>query len=124
MADTPDGGQVIQLYNYDFITGTAFEEVPAVGDLFRVTGHLVRYYDQPEIIGSATEILIHAEKPILEPTNCAEAAEAALSVSDNNVLYNDGAVYTIPGYVTKITYYWSEAKKIMTFWMADTKDGG
>ena len=124
MADTPDGGQVIQLYNYDFTTSTAFEEVPAVGDLFRVTGHLVRYYDNPEIIGSATEILIHAEKPILEPTNCAEAAEAALSVSDNNVLYNDGAVYTIPGYVTKITYYWSEAKKIMTFWMADTKDGG
>ena len=58
------------------------------------------------------------------PTNCAEAAEAALSVSKNNELYNDGAEYTIEGYVTEIAYAWSSSSKNMSFWMADTKDGG
>ncbi len=59
---------------------------------------------------------------IVDPTNCAEAREAALSVSANNELYNDGKEYTIEGYVTEIAYAWKEGS--MSFWMADTKDGG
>ena len=59
-----------------------------------------------------------------DPTNCAEAAEAALSVSANNELYNDGKVYTIEGYVTDIKEAWSSQYKNISFWMADVADGG
>ncbi|MBQ4395100.1 MAG: hypothetical protein II825_07385, partial [Paludibacteraceae bacterium] len=59
-----------------------------------------------------------------DPTNCAEAAEAALSVSANNELYKDGAVYTIQGYVTSIAYAYDQSKGNMSFWMADAADGG
>ena len=62
--------------------------------------------------------------PLTDPTNCAEAAEAALSVSGNNVPYNNGKEYTIEGFVTAIATEWSEQYKNITFWMADTKDGG
>jgi len=63
------------------------------------------------------------DEPVLaDPTNCAEAAEAALSVSANNELYNNGASYTITGYVTSIAYAWKEGS--MSFWMADTENGG
>ena len=61
---------------------------------------------------------------MVDPTNCAEAAAAALSVSANNELYNNGKVYTIEGYVTEIATAFSEQYKNITFWMADTKDGG
>ncbi len=63
---------------------------------------------------------------IVEPeiTTCAQAAEAALSVSDNNVEYNNGAEYTIEGYVTAIQTAFSERFSNISFWMADTKDGG
>ena len=59
---------------------------------------------------------------LTDPTNCAEAREAALSVSANNELYNDGKEYTIEGFVTSIAYAWKDGS--MSFWMADTKDGG
>ena len=61
-------------------------------------------------------------QPVTDPTNCAEAAAAALSVADNNVEYNDGKEYTIQGYVTEIAYALKNGS--MSFWMADTKDGG
>ena len=59
---------------------------------------------------------------VTDPTNCAEAATAALSVSANNELYNGGKSYTIQGYVTSIPYAWKNGN--MSFWIADTKDGG
>lgn len=59
-----------------------------------------------------------------DPTNCAEAAEAALSVSANNELYNDGKVYTIEGYVTGIKTAYSDQYHNISFWMADAADGG
>ena len=61
---------------------------------------------------------------LIDPTNCAEAAEAALSVSENNELYKDSAVYTIPGYVTEIAFAYDSTKNNMSFWMADEKNGG
>ena len=72
------------------------------------------------------EGVLKAEKkaaPVLpDPTNCAEAREAALSVSANNEEYNGGKVYTIEGYVTDIAFAWADGS--MSFWMADTEDGG
>ena len=65
------------------------------------------------------------EEPVLaDPTNCAEAAEAALSVEKNNELYNDGKEYTIEGYVTAIQTPFDATNKNITFWMADAADGG
>lgn len=59
---------------------------------------------------------------LTDPTNCAEAREAALSVSANNELYNDGKEYTIEGFVTSIAYAWKDGS--MSFWMADEANGG
>ena len=64
------------------------------------------------------------KEALADPTNCAEAAEAALSVSANNELYNNGAVYTIEGYVTAIQTAYSATNHNITFWMADAADGG
>lgn len=55
---------------------------------------------------------------------CQQAREYALSVSGNNVLYNDGAEYTARGYVTAIATAWNSGFKNVSFWMADTEDGG
>ena len=59
-------------------------------------------------------------------TNCATGREAALSVSANNERYAEGekTEFTIRGYVTKIQEAWSDQHKNLSFWMADTKDGG
>jgi len=67
--------------------------------------------------------VIERETPV-GPTNCAEAAEAAMSVSANNELYNNGAVYTIEGYVTSIKTAYSDKYHNISFWMADSVDGG
>ena len=55
---------------------------------------------------------------------CAQAREYALSVSGNNVLYNDGASYAVEAYVTRIHTAWSSTYHNITFWMADTDGGG
>ena len=64
------------------------------------------------------------EQELTDPTNCAEAREAALSVSGNNVEYNGGKEYTIEGYVTSIQTAYNAQYNNVSFWMADTKDGG
>jgi hypothetical protein len=64
------------------------------------------------------------KEALADPTNCAEAAAAALSVSANNELYNNGAVYTIEGYVTGIKTAYSDQYHNISFWMADAADGG
>lgn len=55
---------------------------------------------------------------------CAQARDSALSVSGNNVLYNNGATYYVEGYVTKIQTGWDSGWKNVSFWVADTEDGG
>ena len=68
---------------------------------------------------------VKVETPVLaDPTNCAEAAEAALSVEKNNELYNGGKEYSITGYVTSIQTAFNATNKNITFWMADAADGG
>ena len=63
-------------------------------------------------------------KLLADPTNCAEAAEAALSVENNDDLYNDGKEYTIEGYVTAIQTAYNDTHHNISFWMADAADGG
>lgn len=100
-------------------------DAPKVTDKVKVTGKLTKYNTTPEFKeGCTCEILQVGqgkEEVIIEVTNCATAAEAALSVSGNNVLYNNGAEYTVEGYVTSIQNAW--ANGVMTFWMSDADDG-
>lgn len=107
-----------------------------VGAKVTVTAQLQRYYkaatdELPEVdlaetvAGGELEIIEDEYDPELaDPTNCAEAAAAALSVEGNNVIYNDSAVYTIQGYVTSIATAYSAQYNNVSFWMADSKDGG
>lgn len=101
-------------------------DAPKVTDKVKVTGKLTKYNTTPEFKeGCTCEILQVGkgkEEVVIEVSNCATAAEAALSVSGNNALYNNGAEYTVQGYVTSIQNAWNNG--VMTFWMADTQDGG
>ena len=55
---------------------------------------------------------------------CAQAREYALSVSQDNELYNGGEVYVVQGYVTHIQIAWDANWKNVSFWMADDENGG
>ena len=57
-------------------------------------------------------------------TTCYDARRAALSVSGNNVEYNNGQTYTIRGYVTSIATPYSDQHHNASFWMADDVNGG
>lgn len=114
------GENTVTIYNqfkfaYTFVEGKTYD----------IVGVVSAYKGDPQVYFiSAVEV--GGEVPptpvITDPTNCAEAAQAALSVSANNELYNNGASYTITGYVTSIAYAWKEGS--MSFWMADTENGG
>ena len=65
-------------------------------------------------------MLVQAQTQI----TCEEAREKALSVSGNNVLYNDGEIFVVQGYVTNIATGWNSSWKNVSFWIADTEDGG
>jgi hypothetical protein len=70
--------------------------------------------------------VIKKETPVIpDPTNCAEAREAALSVADDGKEeFNGGQVYDIKGYVTGIKTAYSDQYHNISFWMADEVDGG
>ena len=55
---------------------------------------------------------------------CAEARDAALSVSANNELYNDGEEIEATGYVTSIQTAYNSQYNNVSFWIADAADGG
>ena len=65
-------------------------------------------------------MLIQAQTEI----SCTQARSYALSVEKDNELYNGGATYVVQGYVTSIQNPWSSKYKNVTFWMADTQNGG
>ncbi|MGN0226577.1 MAG: hypothetical protein ACI4AI_00735 [Paludibacteraceae bacterium] len=65
-------------------------------------------------------MLVQAQTQI----TCAQAREYASGVSGDNVSYNDGEVFVVRGYVTSIQIAWSSQYKNVSFWMADTQNGG
>ena len=121
MADAADGGKVLEAYKCAIANEA---DAPKVTDKVKVTGKLTKYGTTPEFAqGCTCEILEVGEGPAvveIDVTNCATAAEAALSVSGG--FYNNGTEYTVTGYVTSIQNAWASGK--MTFWMADAADGG
>ena len=54
---------------------------------------------------------------------CAEAATAALSVENNNDLYNNGEEILVEGYVTAIQTAFNAQYSNVSFWLADEKGG-
>ena len=121
MADEKDGGQVFQAFRVNCETAA---DAPAVGDKVRVTGKLTKYTKNNVTIaetekGGSFEIIEKGEGGNVTPepsvVTCAKAAELALSGSTDKVI--------IEGYVTEYVEEWSNYKNI-SFWMADTKDGG
>jgi hypothetical protein len=122
MADTQDGGNVLEAYKCAVDSANA----PKVTDKVRVTGKLTKYGSTPEFAEGCTVVIVEVgpgqQEQDIEVTNCATAAQAALSVSANNEPYKNGQDFTVTGYVTAIQNAW--ANGVMTFWMADTQDGG
>ena len=104
---------------YDAQLNVVSEKIAVPAGDVTITGSsaIVVYY--------VTFVPAQEEEPVLaDPTNCAEAAEAALSVAANNELYNDGKEYSITGYVTSIQTAFSAQHSNISFWMADAADGG
>ena len=127
MADTKDGGKVLEAYR---CKPESADKLPVVGDYVEVTGKLKRHGSIPEFDANCTCTILDEGQgggeggELTDPTNCAEAREAALSVSENNEEYNNGKEYTIEGYVTSIQTAYNAQYNNVSFWMADTKDGG
>ena len=120
MADTKDGGKVFEAFR---VVCESEADVPAIGDKVRVTGTLTVFKETtPETAqGGTFEIIEKAggteEPPVVgDVLTCAQAAQLALNGSTDEV--------TIEGYVTAIQEAWQEKFKNVSFWMADTKDGG
>ena len=104
---------------YDAKLNVVSEKIAVPAGDVTITGSsaIVVYY--------VTFVPEQAVEPVLaDPTNCAEAAEAALSVAANNDLYNDGKEYSITGYVTSIQTAFNAQFSNISFWMADAADGG
>ena len=134
LADTPDGGQVLQAYRVKPVN-TADINV-AVGDYVEVVGTLVNYMgNTPEVNAGGTYTIITAgeggetpeepETPVT-PENpegvitCAEALEICLATGETSTT----ETYTIRAYVTEIKTAYSEQYGNISLWLADTPDGG
>ena len=131
LADTPDGGQVLQAYRVKPVN-TADINV-AVGDYVEVVGTLVNYMgNTPEVNAGGTYTIITAgeggetpEEPETPVTpegviTCAEALEICLATGETSTT----ETYTIRGYVTEIKTAYSEQYGNISLWLADTPDGG
>ena len=134
LADTPDGGQVLQAYRVKPVN-TADINV-AVGDYVEVVGTLVNYMgNTPEVNAGGTYTIITAgeggetpeepETPVT-PENpegvitCAEAVAICEATGETATT----ETYTIRGYVTEIKEAYTDQYKNVSCWMADEKGGG
>lgn len=70
--------------------------------------------------GTATCVITVNPKAQVQNITCAEAAEIALALTENNVPTTE--VYRVTGYVTDTNGNLSRGQQI--FWLADAKDGG
>ena len=120
MADTKDGGKVFEAYKCAIANEA---DAPVVGDKVKVSGTLTVYEKNgnktPELAAGCTcEIIEKAQSGDQEGDviTCAKAAELANGGSTDEV--------TVKGYVTFIQDAWNSQYKNISFWMADTKDGG
>lgn len=134
IADTQDGGKVLQAYSCKPLTEA--DKVFAVGDYVELVGKMKQYNTTSEVErgtythvgstegGETPDTPVEPETPELpygpETTlTCAQALEVCLATGTTSTTDS----YTIRGYVTSIKYEWSEQYGNISFNMADTKDG-
>lgn len=124
MADTKDGGKVIQAYWANLPEGV---EKFAVGSKVTITGKLVKY------VKDGGTVILEVKNPkvvIMEQgggeagaeatkITCAKAVELCNALADNAYSVE---TYAVTGYITEVNGEPSKNQQI--FWMADTKDGG
>lgn len=130
MADTKDGGKVIQAYWANLPEGVAsFTK----GSKVKIVGKLLKYVNNST--GAVTAEVKNADVEILEagsgdndePTipgdateiTCAKAAELCAALEDKT---ESTDIYTVTGYITETDGKISRDQQV--FWMDDTKDGG
>lgn len=124
MADTKDGGKVIQAFWANLPEGV---EKFAAGSKVTITGRLFKY-----VKGDGT-VILEVKNPTVvimeqgggeagaEATKitCAKAVELCNALADNAYSVE---TYAVTGYITEVNGEPSKNQQI--FWMADTKDGG
>ena len=128
MADTKDGGKVIQAYWANLPEGVA--EFKADSKV-KITGKLLKYVNAntgaivPEVKNADVEIIEEGESGGDEPevpgtdVTCAKAVELCNALADGAT---SEETYTVAGYITDV--FATVSRNQQSFWMADTKDGG
>lgn len=130
MADTKDGGKVIQAYWANLPEGV---ESFTKGSKVKIVGKLLKYVNNST--GAVTAEVKNADVEILEagsgdndePTipgdateiTCAKAVELCAALEDKT---ESTDIYTVTGYITETDGKISRDQQV--FWMDDTKDGG
>lgn len=129
LADTPDGGQVLQAFRVKPVNDADINV--AVGDFVEVVGTLVNYMgNTPEVNAGGTYTIITAgsgetpETPDVPTPDGVITCAEALAICEATGETSTTESYTIRGYVTEIKTVYSEQYGNISFWMADTPDGG
>lgn len=124
LADTKDGGKVIQAFYANFPEGV---KKFTVGTKVKITGKLAKY------VKADGTVILEVKNPkvvIMEQSGgeagaeatkitCAKAVELCNALADNAYSVE---TYAVTGYITEVNGEPSKNQQI--FWMADTKDGG
>lgn len=124
MADTKDGGKVIQAFYANLPEGV---EKFAAGSKVTITGRLFKY------VKADGTVILEVKNPkvvIMEQgggeagveatkITCAKAVELCNALDDNAF---SAETYAVTGYITDV--FGEPSKNQQTFWIADTKDGG
>ena len=125
LADTKDGGKVIQAFWANLPEGV---EKFTVGSKVTITGKLLKYVkpDGTVITEVKNPIVVIKEQgggdePGTEATKvtCAKAVELCNALANNA---SSAETYAVTGYITDV--FGEPSRNQQSFWIADTKDGG
>ena len=125
LADTKDGGKMIQAYWANLPEGV---EAFTVGSKVTITGKLLKYVKTdgtvvPEVKNPTVVIKEQGggDEPGTEATKvtCAKAVELCNALADNA---SSAETYAVTGYITDV--FGEPSRNQQSFWIADTKDGG
>ena len=125
LADTKDGGKMIQAYWANLPEGV---EAFTVGSKVTITGKLLKYVKPDGTVITEVKnptVVIKeqggGDEPGTEATKvtCAKAVELCNALADNA---SSAETYAVTGYITDV--FGEPSRNQQSFWIADTKDGG
>lgn len=125
MADTKDGGKVIQAFWANLPEGV---EKFTAGSKVAITGRLLKYVKTDGTVvaevKNPTVVIMEqggGDEPGTEATKvtCAKAVELCNALADNA---SSAETYAVTGYITDV--FGEPSRNQQSFWIADTKDGG